>query len=194
MQRLCFLLFCTFSTKNSLQNTLGKGKICLLFADLNWKFKLSTWGFSCFWNQSCLPCFLAPQGSLYFYNNKKLWLWRSHFPFLSQKQCQGHLREKVGGEAKLFAQSDKGAVPFPRNHRTDSLLLQIFGPLYPPHTSPPVINLPWKLSSVSWTNSNTWCSLISLFENNEVPQCYFKDLAAPVCPSPPTLFLGSSWS
>lgn len=139
------------------------------------------------------PAFWLHKG-LCIFNNKKLWLWRSYFPSLSPKQCQGHLWEKVGGEAKLFAQSDKGAVPFPQNHRTDSLLLQIFGPLYPPHTSPLVINLSWKLSSVSCTNSNTWSSLISLFENNEVPQCYFKDLAAPVCPSPPTLFLGSSWS
>lgn len=52
----------------------------------------------------------------------------------------------------------------------------------------PAINLPWKLSAISWTNHNTWSSLNSLFNNDEEPQCYLNDLATSgVHPSPHTV-------
>lgn len=95
----------------------------------------------------------------------------------SKTEFQGHLWEKVGGEAKLFAWSCKCAVPSPWNHRTDSLLLQIFEPSNPPHACLPDINHSWK-ASFSGMNSSTWSSLISLLENYEEPQCYLKDSAA----------------
>lgn len=52
----------------------------------------------------------------------------------------------------------------------------------------PAINLPWKLSAISWTNRSTWSSLNSFFNNDEAPQCYLKDLAtSSVHPSPHTV-------
>lgn len=131
MQRSYFLSCCTSVVPRIIFKThLAEEKMGLLFSDLNWiehsndlnGYFLHVFGTNLVYYAVSLP--------------KGLWLWRSHFPSLPQTQFQGHLWEKVGGEAKLFAQSEKGAVPFPWNHRADSGLRPISGPSYSPISQP----------------------------------------------------------
>lgn len=121
-----------------------------------------------------------------FNSNKKIWLWSSHFPSLPQKQLQGSLWEKVGGETKSFAWSYKCTNVLSCFPETTDWLTPVLWTIAPPYP-PPLKTPPSELTAVLGLH---WFPYLKTLRSLSVMWKIWQ-LAVQ---TPHTRFSGPSWS